>query len=406
MPPTDEKVLEVIELTKTFRDFWGRERVKAVDALNFDVCRGEVLGLLGPNGSGKTTTVRMVLGLLFPTSGAVRLFGRSPRSVDVKKRIGYMPEESHLYPYLNAEETLDFFGRIFRLGGDERERRIDALIQMVGLNRARSRPVGQYSKGMARRLGLAQALINDPDFLILDEPTTGLDPIGTRQMKDLIITLRERGKTVLLCSHLLADVEEVCDRVCILYGGKRRAIGGVEELLTSHDQTQINLPHLDEATVRDVLEFLRRYAGEGDIKITNPTKRLEDYFLDVVEQARRERLQTAGAEKGGDAAEFLGSARQDGEKLVDELVQAAVADEAQGEPQTAAVADAGETPAAARDQVIDDLMEAAAPSPPPRRPADKPVEDAREVPSSRVRDDVLDELMTEDADEGGSRNER
>ncbi|MCK4283734.1 MAG: ABC transporter ATP-binding protein, partial [Candidatus Brocadiae bacterium] len=188
MPATDSKVLEVIELTKVFRDFWGRESVKAVNGLNLDVKRGEVFGLLGPNGSGKTTVVRIILGLLFPTRGAVRVFGRGPRNVDVKKRVGYMPEESHLYSYLNAEETLDFFGRLFRLRAGERRRRTSALIDMVGLKRARKRPLGQYSKGMARRIGLAQALINDPDLLILDEPTTGLDPIGAREMKDLILT--------------------------------------------------------------------------------------------------------------------------------------------------------------------------------------------------------------------------
>ena len=258
MAPSTNNVLEVLELTKVFKDFWGRRSVKAVNALNFDIRQGEVFGLLGPNGSGKTTCVRIVLGLLFPTAGAVRLFGKSPRNVDVKKRIGYMPEDSHLYPYLNAEETLDFYGRIFKIPGPERARRVSALIDMVGLRRARRRPVGQYSKGMARRIGLAQALINDPDFIILDEPTTGLDPIGTHEIKELICTLRERGKTVLLCSHLLSDVEEICDRVAILYGGKRRAIGGVEELLTAHDVTQIRAPRLDEATVQKVVELIRK----------------------------------------------------------------------------------------------------------------------------------------------------
>jgi len=203
MAPSDETVIDIIGLTKVFRDFWGRESVKALDSVDFEVKRGEVFGLLGPNGSGKTTCVRIILGLLFPSGGAVRLFGRSPRVVDVKKRVGYMPEESHLYSYLNAEEMLDFFGRLFRLAPAERRARIDSLIEMVGLKRARRRPIGQFSKGMARRIGLAQALINDPDLIILDEPTTGLDPIGTREMKDLILAMRDRGKTILLCSHLL-----------------------------------------------------------------------------------------------------------------------------------------------------------------------------------------------------------
>ncbi len=263
MQPTEDNVLELIELTKIYRDFWGRESVKALDSLNLDVRRGEVFGLLGPNGSGKTTTVRLILGLLFPSKGAVRLFGRAPQRVDIKKRVGYMPEESHLYPYLSAEETLDFFGRLFHIPRAERMRRIDALIDMVGLARARRRPVGQFSKGMARRIGLAQALINDPDFLILDEPTTGLDPIGSREMKDVILTLRERGKTILLCSHLLSDVEEICDRLCILYGGKQRAAGPVGDLLKANEYTQIRAPRLDQQTLDKVLEVIRAERRPG-----------------------------------------------------------------------------------------------------------------------------------------------
>jgi ABC-2 type transport system ATP-binding protein len=328
--------------------------------------------------------------------------------VDVKKRVGYMPEESHLYPYLNAEETLDFFGRIFRLSGEERERRIDALIDMVGLNRARTRPVGQYSKGMARRLGLAQALINDPDFLILDEPTTGLDPIGTRQMKDLINTLRERGKTILLCSHLLADVEEICDRVCILYGGKRRAIGGVDELLTATDQTQIRMPKLDDVTMRDVLEYVRSKAADGRVEVSNPSKRLEDYFLDVVEQARREKLQTAGAEHGSEAAEFLGGRAGEGERLLDELVHAGEeAEKAPEERETPPAPEAVPPREVEREAVLSELMESepqkaesaeAAGGREEAAPA-AGSEDEEAQPSPDVRDDVLSELMADESNE-------
>ncbi|MFW6280094.1 MAG: ABC transporter ATP-binding protein, partial [Planctomycetota bacterium] len=225
MSNTSQPIIQTIELTKIYKDFWGRGRVRALDGLNIEVNSGEVFGLLGPNGSGKTTTVRLLLGLLFPTRGAVRIFGKSPRQIDTKKRIGYMPEESHLYDYLNAEETLDFFGRLFGLTREERRNRADSLIDMVGLEAARRRPIGEFSKGMARRIGLAQALINDPDVLVLDEPTTGLDPLGARQMKDLIQMMRDRGKTIFLCSHLLSDVEQICDRVCILYGGRAREVG-------------------------------------------------------------------------------------------------------------------------------------------------------------------------------------
>jgi ABC-2 type transport system ATP-binding protein len=316
MAATSETVLELIELTKVFRGFWGRERVKAVDGLNLEVKQGEVFGLLGPNGSGKTTTVRMILGLLFPTQGAIRVFGKGPRDVDIKKRIGYMPEESHLYAYLNAEETLDFFGRLFGLAPKERERRTEALIDMVGLKRARRRPLGEFSKGMARRIGLAQSLINDPDLLILDEPTTGLDPVGAREMKDLILTLRDRGKTVFLCSHLLADVQEICDRICILYGGKRRALGTVEELLTAEEMTQIRAPRMEKEAVQQVVAAIRKAVGQDSaVEVSAPTRRLEEFFLQVVHEARRERLATAGAEVGAGAAEFLGEREGEGEKL-------------------------------------------------------------------------------------------
>jgi len=322
MAAENKTVIETVELTKVYRDFWGRQRVKALDGLNMEVRQGEVFGLLGPNGSGKTTCIRLVLGLLFPTQGLVRMFGRSPRLVDVKKRVGYMPEESHFYGYLNAEETLDFFGRLFRLTRSERRSRADALIAMVGLERARKRPIGEFSKGMARRIGLAQALINDPDLLILDEPTTGLDPIGTREMKDLITTLKKRGKTIFLCSHLLADVEEVCDRVCVMYGGKSRSMGNVSELLKREEVTQIRSPRLPAHLVEQVKALIRENIGmQAAIEVGSPSRKLEDYFLEVVEQARRDKAVTTGAEAGGPAAEFL-LGEPEGEVLVEELVSA------------------------------------------------------------------------------------
>jgi len=393
MRATDGNVLELIELTKVYRDFWGRESVKALDSLNMEVRQGEVFGLLGPNGSGKTTTVRLVLGLLFPTKGAVRLFGHSPQRVDIKKRVGYMPEESHLYPYLSAEETLDFFGRLFHIPRAERLRRVDALIDMVGLNRARKRPVGQFSKGMARRIGLAQSLINDPDFLILDEPTTGLDPIGSREMKDLILTLRQRGKTILLCSHLLADVEEICDRLSILYGGKQRAAGPVGELLTANEYTQIRAPRLAQATLDKVLDIIRQDAGaDGPIEVGAPTQRLEDYFLKVVREARRERLVTAGAEVGTGTAGFLGGEEVAGDELLHELVEA-------GQPGGQAPERGPEPVMSVPSEVDDGLLEELA------RMGSAEAGDGKDAggaqaaaaPETRVRQDVLSELVT-DAD--------
>jgi ABC-2 type transport system ATP-binding protein len=326
-----QPIVRTVELTKVYKDFWGRDHVRALDGLNIEVNRGEVFGLLGPNGSGKTTTVRLILGLLFPSSGIVRIFGKSPREVDTKRRVGYMPEESHLYEYLNAEETLDFFGRLFGLTRTERRQRTDRLIEMVGLERARRRPISEFSKGMARRIGLAQALINDPDLLILDEPTTGLDPQGSRQMKDLIATLKKGGKTVFLCSHLLSDVEQICDRVCILYGGAVQSEGRVGDLLTEEQRMEIRTPVLSREAVTEIRQIVRRDTGSEDgVEVGAPSRRLEEYFLKVVEEARRKKLATAGAEAGGPAAAFLTHEQEEaegGEKMIEGLVRAGRAEE-------------------------------------------------------------------------------
>ncbi|MEW6252867.1 MAG: ABC transporter ATP-binding protein, partial [Planctomycetota bacterium] len=235
-----QPVIKAVALTKVFRDFWCRARVRAVSDLDFEVQPGEVFGLLGPNGSGKSTTIKMLLGLLYPTRGRIAIFGRPPTDVRIKARIGYLPEESYLYRFLNARETLAYYGTLFRLDRRERNRRTEELLEMVGLRSAARRPVGEYSKGMARRIGLAQALINDPDLLILDEPTSGLDPIGAKLVKDIIVRLgKVYKKTILLSSHLLADVEEVCDRVAILYGGRVQQEGRLEEILSRRDMVQI-----------------------------------------------------------------------------------------------------------------------------------------------------------------------
>lgn len=316
-----QPVVECIGLTKVFQDFWGRDKVLAVDHLDLAIYPGEIFGLLGPNGSGKSTTIKMLLGLLYPTSGAARIFGRPPTDTSVKARIGFMPEESYLYRYLNAYETLDYYGRLFKLDRVERHRRTEQLIEMVGLKRAGRRPVGTYSKGMARRIGLAQALINDPDLLILDEPTTGLDPVGTRQIKDVIEILGQRGKTVILCSHLLADVEDVCDRVAIMYGGRRQALGAVDELLQRRDVTEISARHLDEATVKKVQQVIEQ-AGSQVLGVNHPTDRLEALFLRIVSQAQRDKLQTSGAESGRGVSQFLGGKGREEESIVDSLVEA------------------------------------------------------------------------------------
>lgn len=297
-------VVSVRGLTKVFKDFWGRPKARAVDNVDFDVRRGEVFGLLGPNGSGKSTTVKLLLGLLNPTKGYAEIFGHSPRHVQTKSRIGYLPEESYLYRYLNSRETLDFFGNLFQLSKGDRDNRAEQLLEMVGLNQTRMRTVGEFSKGMQRRIGLAQALINDPDLVILDEPTAGLDPIGCREVKDLIVALARRGKTVILSSHLLSDVEDVCDRVVIYYGGKIQAMGTLKELLARPETLRITTPVLPRETIERVLELIRHDVATDKVRVDNPTQNLESYFLDVVQKARAAQ-ETSGAQSGARVAEYL-----------------------------------------------------------------------------------------------------
>src|SRR5215216_6644840 len=297
-PQSNEAVVSVRGLTKIFKDFWNRPKARAVDDVDFDVRRGEVFGLLGPNGSGKSTTVKLLLGLLYPTKGHIEVFGKSPRHVQTKSRIGYLPEESYLYRYLNSRETLDFFGNLFHLPKGDRNDRAEQLLDMVGLSQTRTRAVGEFSKGMQRRIGLAQALINDPDLVILDEPTAGLDPIGCREVKDLILALARRGKTVILSSHLLADVEDVCDRVVIYYGGRIQAFGTLKELLATPDSIRITMPPLPRATMEKVLELIRRDVSEDRVRVDTPTQNLESYFLTVVERARAQSTETSGAVGG------------------------------------------------------------------------------------------------------------
>ena len=298
-------VVSAVGLTKEFRDFWGRPKARAVNDIDFEIRPGEVVGLLGPNGSGKSTTVKMLLGLLYPTGGRLTVMGRSPRAVETKREIGYLPEESYLYKYLTAEETLDFFGSLFNLSAADRKLRIEQLLDMVGLTHARRRRVGEFSKGMARRIGIAQAMINDPSFLILDEPTSGLDPLGCREVKDLILTLKKRGKTVLVTSHLLSDVEDVCDRVIILYGGRIRATGALSDLLTEADATTITTPALPKEEMDKVLAELRNSLRGEEIRVDHPRKSLEEFFLDVIARAKSESVETAGVVSGGRIAKYL-----------------------------------------------------------------------------------------------------
>jgi ABC-2 type transport system ATP-binding protein len=281
-------IVETHKLTKIYRDFWGRKKKTALNALNLEIRKGEIFGLLGPNGSGKTTTIKLLLGLLFPTAGEALVFNEPAVGVAKNERIGYLPEESYLYRFLNAEETLDFYGRLFNMKADIRRSRSQELIKTVGLEGDKKRILKEYSKGMRQRIGLAQALINDPELIILDEPTSGLDPLGTAWMKRLIVELRDKGKTILMCSHRLEDVQQICDRIAILNEGELQELGEVSQLLLDANRVEARatgLP-LSEELRRDLEEVIKRHGGQME-SFGHPTTTMEDLFLRIVEESKK-----------------------------------------------------------------------------------------------------------------------
>jgi len=380
-----EVVVSVRGLTKVFKDFWNRPKARAVDNVDFEVRRGEVFGLLGPNGSGKSTTVKLLLGLLNPTKGHIEVFGHSPRHVQTKSRIGYLPEESYLYRYLNSRETLDFFGSLFHLSKAERNNRTEQLLEMVGLGKTQTRAIGEFSKGMQRRIGLAQALINDPDLVILDEPTSGLDPIGCREVKDLIVALARRGKTVILSSHLLADVEDVCDRVVIYYGGKIQAAGTLKELLAEPDTLRITTPVLPRETLERVLEIIRKDISTGEVRVDNPTQNLESYFLDVVQKARAAAAETSGAQSGARVAAYLRAGAEErpvAEKILEKL--------SLPQPAMQPVAEPKSTASKVDEKKLEAMAKATAPAPSPAKPT--PASEAKPADLSQA-DEKLSSLL-------------
>ena len=386
-----EPVVQAVGLTKLFRDFWNRPKARAVNGIDFEIRPGEVVGLLGPNGSGKSTTVKMLLGLLYPTGGKVTVFGKSPRVVETKREIGYLPEESYLYKFLSAEETLHFFGSLFNISAADRKQRVDQLLEMVGLAHARYRKVGEFSKGMARRIGLAQAMINDPAFLILDEPTSGLDPIGCREVKDLILALKKRGKTVLITSHLLSDVEDICDRVIILYGGQIRAEGALDDLLAVEDKTRIVTPQLSKPAMDKMLALLRENLSDEQFRIDHPRRSLEDFFLDVVAQARQACVDTSGVATGGKIAEYLTADSGDKNAVLQTLLEPETAAPApQAAPETVADTPAP-APAGVEDKLADALREAEVPQVPQNAPEVADTADDEE--KMRRANDKLDSLL-------------
>ncbi len=284
-PRDDGLVIGTRGLRKVYTNFWKVPKVTAVHGLDMEVRRGELFGFLGPNGAGKTTTTKLLLGLLKPTAGTAHVLGHPAGSVAANRRLGYLPEETYLYKFLNAHETLDFFGKMFALPRRLRRSRVEEVLELVGLAKVLrgdpKRPLREYSKGMARRIGLAQALMNDPELLVLDEPTSGLDPTGRRDMKDLLVHLKAMGKTIFLCSHLLAEVQEVCDRILIMNRGKKMVEGPLAQLRGRPDRARIDVRRLDEPTRKKVLELLR--AENVEVLHVGPVeKTLEEIFLEAI----------------------------------------------------------------------------------------------------------------------------
>jgi ABC-2 type transport system ATP-binding protein len=260
---SDAPVLSVGGLEKTFRIGFFRKKVEAVRGIDFEVRPGEIFGLLGPNGAGKTTTIKMILRLIFPQKGRIELFGREAPGPSVMTRVGYLPENPYVYQYLRAHEFLDLCGRLTGLDRATRKRRSDELIARVGLAHAVDRPIGKFSKGMMQRIGLAQAILHDPDLLILDEPMSGLDPIGRKEVRDLVLEQRHLGKTILFTSHILSDVELLCDRVGIMQRGKMSHYGRLDELLAADTRrAEVELSDVSDALAAE-LRGMSLSASEG-----------------------------------------------------------------------------------------------------------------------------------------------
>ena len=282
----NEPAVAITELTKVFQVPWRRPAIVAVQKLNLRVEAGEVYGLLGPNGSGKSTTLKIILGLVSPTRGQAEIFGRNSQLVESREAVGFLPENPYFYQYLTGAETLRFFGKLCGLSRACLRKRVDELLELVGLANARDRRLRGYSKGMLQRIGLAQALINEPKLVVLDEPTAGVDPVGSRVIRDLIVELKRRGVTVLLSSHLLAQVQEVCDRVGILAGGVLVREGKLEELIATENQTEIVLENASDKLLGE-MEILAAKSQARIIARRRSTTTLERLFLEATANCGR-----------------------------------------------------------------------------------------------------------------------
>ena len=278
-----EPAVAVDNLTKLFPIPFRRTKLVAVRGLSLEVAPGQVYGLLGPNGSGKSTTLKIILGLVSPTAGRTKIFGRDSREVGSREAVGFLPENPYFYKYLTGAETLRFYGKLCGLGGRELKTRTDEMLRIVGLQDARDRRLGGYSKGMLQRIGLAQALIQEPKLVVLDEPTAGVDPAGSREIRDLILDLKKRGITVLLSSHLLAQVQEICDRVGILAHGTLVREGRVQDLLSIENQTELILENATPETLAQIAALLDKSHARL-VEQRHPQTTLERLFLEATDR--------------------------------------------------------------------------------------------------------------------------
>lgn len=279
-----EAAVSVKNLTKVFSLGLRKEYVVAVDNLSFEVRGGEVYGLIGPNGSGKSTTMKVVLGLMAPSKGEARVFGLDSGDIRARNEIGFLPENPYFYKHLSGAETLRFYGRLCGMRGSMLESRVAELLKLVDLEGAANRRLGGYSKGMLQRIGLAQALVQSPRLVILDEPTAGVDPIGSRQIRDLILRLRDEGYTVFLCSHLLEQVQEVCDRVGILFRGRMRLEGPLEELISIEGQTTLTLEGASPDLLSRIRNLVAAESGADLVAEGHPRTSLEHLFIQIADR--------------------------------------------------------------------------------------------------------------------------
>ena len=282
--PESTPAVEIRDLVKDFHTSFRRQPLRAVDGVSIRIMPGEVYGLIGPNGSGKSTTMKALLGLVAPTSGHCSIFGKDSLKVDSRNDVGFLPENPYFYKHLTGAETLRFYGKLCGLGGKELAARVEELLTLVDLTGARDRRIGGYSKGMLQRIGLAQALIQEPRLVILDEPTAGVDPVGSRQIRDLILKLRDRGITVFLCSHLLEQVQEVCDHVGIIFQGRMIREGRLEELISIEDQTDIVLRDATPELLEKISALVAQTPGASIVHTGKPRTTLERLFLREIQE--------------------------------------------------------------------------------------------------------------------------